>query len=511
MVSYNGLKDKILSGTTPDLEEMKKYFENLLLQNAVKDDGWMIGACELCTRLLCLKREYRIGTPVVACVSLDGDRFVLTINPVELIRISKEERSLLFVLFHEISHVLYGHLGIYLDAFRDNCLAVIANIATDYVINMTLKGNMLVKNPTSIIPTGAICDKNITDFTGQKIEFRGKCSSSSGVVNVIDKNIKKVLGLSMNDIVLKSKLLKTTFCQEVFKVVEGEQSCVFVIKDKDEAYKLCKALSNYLRNPVNCVITISKALDGDIMEVGAGSSFPSDINASDISIATDSLDSVYRVLSEEMGVDIYGRGFSGNSERGLEYIEMNTRLSWESFLKRSMSNLGRKYSPSKKRLNRRRPDRLDLSGRLRKHRYSVVIAMDSSSSIGDDMYNYFLSEVKHLLKTEDVTVYLYEFTCVISKYTKIVDRNDLKKPETRYSGGTCFQPIFDALDKNEEINPRETVVVVLTDGMGEPYVDYKGFKNRIWVVCGLVEVELSCKREGDTVFPIIGYTVKGGR
>lgn len=91
---------------------------------------------------------------------------------------------------------------------------------------------------------------------------------------------------------------------------------------------------------------------------------------------------------------------------------------------------------------------------------NVVIGIDSSGSISDEEFAEFMSEVRGILATYDSTKGRV-FVCD----TQVHDRYDLDE-EVRYvkrSGGTCFEPVFDAVE-DEQITP--ACLIYFTDGYG---------------------------------------------
>ena len=71
--------------------------------------------------------------------------------------------------------------------------------------------------------------------------------------------------------------------------------------------------------------------------------------------------------------------------------------------------------------------------------------------------------------------------------------------ESRYTGGTVYYPIFSEV---ESLNIGDDfLLVILTDGYGEKEVDFRGVKNRLWVITG--NGDLSCKEEPRNIINIV--------
>ena len=206
---------------------------------------------------------------------------------------------------------------------------------------------------------------------------------------------------------------------------------------------------------------------------------------------------------------IRGRGI-GSSRDGYKVgkHKSKSRVPWQAVLRDRLNSVSREHEGTKKRINRRQPERLELSGRKRKRALSIIVGVDESGSISNEEYSYFIEELYKILGEFECTLHLYEFTSSIESYTYVpsdkMRKFKKRKQElasVRFSGGTSFQPVFDAISENKKIE-KGSVLVMLTDGEGEYSVDFKKQEERIWIVVGGRET-LSCQEKKKNIYPII--------
>lgn len=69
---------------------------------------------------------------------------------------------------------------------------------------------------------------------------------------------------------------------------------------------------------------------------------------------------------------------------------------------------------------------------------------------------------------------------------------------SRHSGGTSFQPIFDEIHDNNKLDIHN-MVIIFTDGEAEMVVDFRGVTNRLWVTTG---DSISCKEEERNIYKL---------
>lgn len=94
----------------------------------------------------------------------------------------------------------------------------------------------------------------------------------------------------------------------------------------------------------------------------------------------------------------------------------------------------------------------------------VVVAVDTSGSIGQRELDHFFNELRAII--EDVRpnkVYLVWCDAQVHRVDELDQASDLKGLKPVGGGGTAFEPVFDWISNN---NLRPDALVYLTDGMG---------------------------------------------
>ena len=143
--------------------------------------------------------------------------------------------------------------------------------------------------------------------------------------------------------------------------------------------------------------------------------------------------------------------------------------------------------PTRMRLNRRQPDRLDLCGKRGVSHKHVYIALDTSGSTTKFLKK-FLNETLSIAKEANATVTIIECDARIHK---VYDASDDREIQFKLKGfgGTAFTPVIEFINgKNipEEFkqywrHPDDSVLCYFTDGYGESEIPKPLVKKVLWV------------------------------
>ena len=114
---------------------------------------------------------------------------------------------------------------------------------------------------------------------------------------------------------------------------------------------------------------------------------------------------------------------------------------------------------------------------------NIIIGIDTSGSINDQMLQIYLSEVYDILKTFDPEKTIIHYIDTDIRSTDIVNKKG--KPDknaAKGGGGTAFEPLFTWIDKN--LKPKEvSVVLYFTDLYGDTSFKKPKYYNKvIWVL-----------------------------
>ena len=175
-----------------------------------------------------------------------------------------------------------------------------------------------------------------------------------------------------------------------------------------------------------------------------------------------------------------GRGLGG-LEAAIDEL-LKSKLDWKQILRRFRANTKSRLTKlTRSKRNRRYGIR--VSGRKYLKKWNVLVALDTSGSMGMDLIQEVLAEVYSM--AEDGTVVdLVQFDGDVRDFKLGLEQKDVKKLTVKGGGGTLFQPVIDWAVKNGPALGRDwDCVVCLTDGGlcdGDSLVD-KLKKPTLWV------------------------------
>lgn len=545
-------------------KECEDYIRGLLIDGMNSYNTFYQGYCSYA---LALGLNFVSESSHIMFVRLREEGTSLNINAIDTIRCVESELEILFIVAHEVKHLINRHLLKYGYMFSDDVTHVFLNLATDVEVNEGLKRELGKWGSTELsintlrtyIPSYCFDLKAMADLLGEDNKALQKRFNSwrygkdaktpaDNLYILLSKKCEKVLGYSIPNILYRIMLAKnTSFSDEVFRVADGGDSNIFTITDKSEARRFCRAIARYLQRSLTVVIVCSGGMksslscgaEGGTLSSGSGSGEDGNSGGNSegsgkgnnrgikdyksarneyisegltpygIEELLKGVEELSKSYLESAGFRSRGLGGSGVSKVDLKKFE--PKLTWKNVLLRKMNTLSDDKEYTKKRINRRQPCRLELSGKKRKHCITLAVCLDVSGSISDLEYSYFLSELFNIVKNFECEIHLYEFTSKVNSYTyfpKEKAKKELKftnsKFGIRFTGGTSFQPVFDALSDNTKFDSSEGLAIFFTDGCGEESVNFRNIKNRMWVlVPDGEEYKLSCGDSESNIFPIV--------
>lgn len=535
-------------------EVLERYIQGVIISGYHSKIEVFRSCClYLSTSNICY--EYGFDYPMMTTIN-DKNNFVVVINPVVLMKCVDGEQQILFILAHEVKHILYRHLIKYRNFFNDEVNQVFMNLAVDVEVNTLLekeikdcflsgfyyqerdwRGRIIPKVGCVGIVTirEIIKDFDVNFYLEVIRSIRGFGQYSDDVLSIADKVYVKLneacrffLGKDINRIIYDSKIKGISFKQGVYDCAMTGNSRLFEIpqKRKEEAIEFCKNILSYLRfNRTSFIDMLENAtedkdchregFDGrcgkfkDAFEERKGRKTVDSVDVVDWYDVEDNLNSAEESWEETcvlLGIRTRGVGF-GRRATEVDCSKSETKVPWEAVLRGRLNSYSRYYESTRKRFNRRQPDRLEISGRKRKRSINLILGIDESGSISNEEYRYFVEEVFKIIKEFDCSLHIYEFTGEVESYTYISNKkvNSFKEYKKKFSssrfiGGTSFQSVFDAIDKNERVE-KDSLLIMFTDGEGEQNVDFKSQKDRLWVIVGM-NGYLSCQERKANIFPI---------
>ena len=171
--------------------------------------------------------------------------------------------------------------------------------------------------------------------------------------------------------------------------------------------------------------------------------------------------------------------------------QINNRFNWQQLISRQVETLAAGREEAAYRFNRRQPWRMELPGSVSRLVPRVLVFVDNSGSMSDQEIAGVLTELQYLTVQLNSQVEIIPFDAKVhsEQATRLQPGKNVSYQRTG-GGGTCFQAVFDWLQK-QHVSRQQATVVILTDGWGESELAVHGYRNVLWLLS--TESELSVK------------------
>ena len=154
---------------------------------------------------------------------------------------------------------------------------------------------------------------------------------------------------------------------------------------------------------------------------------------------------------------------------------------WLRILSRLLTVSETEKRRTRTRLNRRQPLRFDLSGQMYSTSLNnLIIAIDTSGSVDDDLVQKFLSEIYAMIRRFSCTFTLIQCDARIHEIRTIKNLSDIKNLVILGRGGTRYEPVFELINSDKKY--KNSIVVYFTDGYGSHSIPKPKCKKLIWVL-----------------------------
>lgn len=173
-------------------------------------------------------------------------------------------------------------------------------------------------------------------------------------------------------------------------------------------------------------------------------------------------------------------------------------LNWQSILKKYVGAVAAEKQKTRARLNRRQPRRYDLSGSREGKMLRIVVAIDTSASMGDDAIRKIFNEIFAIVSRKRFELTVIECDASIQRVYELKSPNDLPD-HVNGRGGTAFTPVINYINENRRF--RDALLIYFTDGFGESRIPKPLTYRNLWVILGDPEC-LSVKRPYGSVLPL---------
>ena len=163
----------------------------------------------------------------------------------------------------------------------------------------------------------------------------------------------------------------------------------------------------------------------------------------------------------------------------VELLNKPPVLSWQAILKKYIGTIAANKRKTRMRLNRRQPERFDLSGRVDDKVLKLVVAIDTSGSVDDKMIAQIFDEIFAILAKRKHEITVIECDAQIQRVYKAKTPADIKT-KVAGRGGTWFSPVIEYINLDKYF--RDALLIYFTDGYGENEIPKPRTYRNIWVV-----------------------------
>lgn len=159
-------------------------------------------------------------------------------------------------------------------------------------------------------------------------------------------------------------------------------------------------------------------------------------------------------------------------------------FNWERIIDYQLGVISVGHEEAPYRFNRRQPWRMELPGMVSRLKPKLLVFVDNSGSVTDEELERALSELSFLVNREKLPLEIYPFDAKVhvKDRQRVVNGGRVKFHRVG-GGGTNFQCIFDFLH-SRHVNPATSLIVIMTDGWGEEYVNSYNFSRVDWLLSG---------------------------
>lgn len=388
--------------------------------------------------LLNMETEVDFYENILAAVSFENNPVKFISNPLLLCKMSLPE--ILFVICHEIDHILYNHPSDFARFITapDSEKHYKFNLAADAAINDNLRSEIKIRNLSFLkVPESSVTSEVISDITAKF-------------------NEKTVLRRNMNWLYYYS-----------------------AIKDLDFSLKLDFGLFGGGGGNLNGYSVSGKKQV--VTEKNCGKTPSHSWNKkAELPEIQEKIKDFLNSVNESLPDNVRGE-LPSNFEKQIEIINKPAMLPWSVILKRLIGTVNSGKRKTKTRLNRRQPTRFDLSGEMSDKILKLVVAIDTSGSMSEEMISDVFNEIFEIIKKRRFDLTIIECDAELQKVYKVRKRDDIETTVIG-AGGTSFTPVIEYLNNNKYY--RNAVLIYFTDGFGEYEIPKPLTYKNIWVISG---------------------------
>lgn len=157
------------------------------------------------------------------------------------------------------------------------------------------------------------------------------------------------------------------------------------------------------------------------------------------------------------------------------------KIKWQNVLKKYIGTLPDGYRKTKTRLNRRQPERYDISSRARSRTVRIVVAVDTSGSMTRNILEDIFIEIFALLKHVRHEITVIECDCAVQNVYTASSLKDVNL-DIKGRGFTSYVPVIEYINKENRF--RDALLVYFTDGIGDLCIPRPHTLRNLWIITG---------------------------
>ena len=383
--------------------------------------------------LLNLELEVDFFFDGLAAVSIASTPKLIA-NPLLLCKLNLKE--LLYVICHEFDHLVFNHPTEFAKKFPNGGKQELLkfNLASDAAVNDNLDNEIYRKCYRFLRqPDGLITSESFS----QLFSLRGVTAGSDYAYYyalIKDKDVFKALGVTEEEFdLIISESAYNTQRKPITEKNRNKYAEYYKGYEENEYPEYAEWLKNFIND-------------------------------------------VYELIPYEQRLNM-----PGYFTEQIELINEPPAIIWQDVLKKQFASIISGKRKTRMRLNRRQPERFDLSGTMDSKTLKIVIAVDTSGSISSDDYSHFFNEIFAILNRNNFDITIVECDCEVNKVYKVKNRKDVQMTVIG-DGGTFFTPVIEMI--NDDKYYRDAILIYFTDGGGEEKIPKPLTKKNFWITVG---------------------------
>ena len=280
--------------------------------------------------ILNLKLRIDFRKDIIAGVSVDDNPFILLTNPLLLGKYKIKE--MVFIICHELEHLVLNHPAesVRINPSKNHSTHVLLNYAQDASINDVL---MYENRDIYDVPKDLVTSKVISEIVKQNLRACEDYLYYYQYLEKINNKTNNNLGL----------FLINKNGNEIITSKDSNGKNISPISKEDDSNNISEQIKDFVKEVV------------------------------------DGIPDKYRGL-----MPVY-------QQENINKLLAPPKIKWQSVLKRYIGLTPIPYKKTKTRLNRRQPNRFDISGRINDRTIRIVVALDTSGSMSNKMIEYINS------------------------------------------------------------------------------------------------------------------------